>query len=124
MRKWIETVKPWPVFTRNRLYQVRVKAVRKSPQGKAILMDLEFLEGQQKGRSLSEKLELPIRLEGRSANYFYACGQQVKLEAKLSPKATIGSVIGVRLDQDSAGQWRVIDFEPITQEKNHELTIS
>ena len=122
MRQWTETIKPWPTLCRNRLYRIRVTAIRKSPQAKAIQLEGEFLDGQQNGRKLSETLELPIRPEGRTANYFRACGQEVKLQARVLPKATLGCVIGVRLEQDEDDRWQIIDFEPLQQEKNHEPT--
>lgn len=120
MRKWTETVKSWPAFDHKRLYHVCVKAIQKSPQGKSMLADLEFLEGPQKGRRLREALELPIRPEGRTADFFRACGREVNLKATLSPPDTVGSVIRVRLERNIMGQWQITDFEPFVKDTNHE----
>ena len=120
MRKWSETVKPWPKLYSNRLYTVRVVSVSKEDDGKSMLLEVEFLEDQQKGRKLQSKLDLPIRLQGRAANFFQVCGHEVKLQARLSPLDTVGCTISVQLEQDSNDNWHITEFKPITQEQNDE----
>ena len=120
MRKWTEIVKPWPRLYSNRLYTVRVVSIGKQDDGKSMLLEVEFLKDQQKGRRLLDSLELPIRLQGLTANFFRACGQGVKLQARLSPMDTVGCTINVQLEKDTNDNWQIVKFKPITQEQNDE----
>ena len=120
MRKWTETVKPWPRLCSNRLYMVRVISVSKEEDGKSILLEVEFLEDQQKGRNLQDNLDLPIRQQGRTADFFRACGWEVKLQARLTPLDTVGCTISVQLEKDINDNWHITEFTPITQEQNDE----
>lgn len=121
MRKWIEIIRPYPQLRREQPYRVRVVDIRKDFESKAIEVTLEFLESNQCGRRIRGALNLPIRPNGLTADYFRSCHMEVKPQAKISPRDTIGSEIVTRFEKAADGSnWQPIHFEPITQEEGEE----
>ena len=116
MRKWTETVKSWPDLTENRFYKIRVRDIRKKK--KQISIILEFLEEDQLGRSHADNLELPIRPAGRTAEFFYACGQLIEPDKEILPKDTIRKELRVSfLRQENGSEFYAIQFKPIKTDK-------
>ena len=121
MRKWTETVKKFPPLQRERSYRVRVIDVRKDNEAKSMEVTLGFLISDQLGRRIATLLNLPIRPDGLTADYFRSCHMEVKPQAKISPRDTINCEILVRFEKAADGvDWQPIHFEPISQEEGEE----
>jgi len=119
MRKWIETVKPYPELVKHRPYSTCIKNVTRVD--KTIEIQLEFLDQPQQGRRLTIYLPRPIRPEGLTADYFMACGFELIPRTKIAPHETIGSVIVVTFDKTSdSSRWQPVNFKPILQGEYHE----
>ena len=67
MRKWSETVKPWPAFKADTWYQVVVMNMEKVKTPKAVAVTLRHCEREQEGRVEVMELSLPIRASGLPA---------------------------------------------------------
>lgn len=121
MRKWIETVKPFPGLQQECPYNVRVVDIRKNTETKTMEVTLEFLEPDQLGRRITAHLSLPIRPDGLAAEYLRSCRIEVKPQVKISPCDTIGSEIVARFHETAAGAgWQPIHFEPVSQKEGEE----
>jgi hypothetical protein len=120
MRKWTETVKPFPVLQSEHPYRVRVVDIRKNAKTKAIEVTLEFLESSQLGRLILILLTLPIRQVGLTGEYFSACHMSVKPEETIFPRDTINCEILVHFRKEANGNgWQPSHFKPIPQGENH-----
>ena len=97
-RQWELTVEDFEPRKLGRLYKVRVLNVEKrhSPQG--LLVTIEDLDSDQLGRTTTVILPLPIRPSGIARDFFIACGQEVAVGKRVSPKATVGAIMNVRFD--------------------------
>ena len=119
MRKWTETVKPYPELVSHKAYVTSIKNITRV--GKRIEVQLEFSEQPQQGRRLTTHLPLPIRPEGLTADYFVACGLEVIPQAKITPNETIGSVIVVTFDKTSGSLcWQPVNFKSISRGESNE----
>jgi len=116
MRKWTETVKPWPQLNPDTLYKLQVVGIKRISNPRAMEVEVEFTEQPQLGRRITIHLPLPIRPSGPTAEYFTSCHMQIESQATVSPRDTIGSVIAARFrtePQDVTPE--PISFEPIFQ---------
>jgi len=120
MRKWQETVRPFPQLQRKQSYRVRVIDVRKDDEAKAMEVTFEFLAANQIGRQIAVFLSLPIRHCGLTADYFRACHIKVKPQAKICPLDTINcEILGCFEKAADGDSWQPIHFEPISQGEKH-----
>ena len=91
MRKWTETVHNWPPIKQDYFYKLKVTSIQKSR--KTIRLQLEFLDRQMAGRTLTVSLPLPVRPAGVTADFFCACGMPVTIGSEILPRSTINCVI-------------------------------
>ena len=120
MRKWIEITRPFPQLRRGQPYRVRVVDIRKNIETKVMEVTFEFIEVNQNGRRITVHLSLPIRPLGLTADYFKSCHIEVKPQARISPRDTIGSKLVARFEKVMGGDWQPIHFEPVIQEQGEE----
>ena len=118
MRKWIEIIRPYPSFQKNKPYRVRVADIKKNTDTGTLEVSLQFQDKYQAGRKIQIPLNLPIRPDGHTADFFRACGITVETNSKISPPDVIGCEINIVFGQvDVDNNWQSIHFEPVSQVK-------
>ena len=123
MKKWLETVQPFPVLQGGRNYLVKVKRVKKKPNPKSIEVLLEFQEAEQTSRQVKVNISRPLRPQGLGAEFFTACDMDIAIGNKIAPQDALNTIITAAFEKDSASdQWQPIRFKRITKETTDELT--
>lgn len=119
MRKWTETVKPWPEVREGRAYRVQVTSVTKVVGSRALRLTFEFIAGPQTGRRMEVQLALPIRESGLTADFFRACGLTVLSSKAISPLDAVGSILRVCFTKDCRNnEWKPASFTPGKEDHN------
>lgn len=116
-RNWTENVADWLQISEHRRYAMRVIRVERNTKPRGMLITLEHLSEEQRGRQHGPLLlPLPCRPGGLTASFFRACGQVVEPTEQLFPKKCIGRLIHVRFRRIADGACEPADFEASTEE--------
>ena len=119
-RNWTETVSDWP-HLEHRSYPMRVIRVERNTKPRGILVTLEHLSEEHRGRRHGPALlPLPCRPGGLTASFFRACGQAVEPGSQLFPKKCVGELIGVRFCRGADGAHELLEFETINEETHND----
>jgi len=113
MRKWQETIKPWPTLSTHTSYRVQVSDIEKVTKDKAIRVTVEFQGKQMQSRRLSFRLPLPLRPDGIAADFFRACGIYIGTGLKISPRGTIGKMLKMRFEKGVDDKYQPAHFEVV-----------
>ena len=117
-RAWEIPVEPYPEIDVSHDYLVSVLSVKKSKSPRGISVVLQHLDADQADRKHSIVLPLPIRPSGLTAEFFQACGMEVAVGGKLSPKDTVGTTIKVRFLPAETGEgYKAVAFGPVDEEE-------
>ena len=110
-RPWEITVAPQEPYVQGRFYRLRVTDIAKSSKPQGLAVDLQHLDLDQQGR-LVRVILLPPRPEGLTADYFRACGMDVRAGETLRPRDTRGMEITATFSQGPDDSWEISDFAP------------
>jgi len=120
-RPWEVEVEPFLEYVPRRYYKVRVTEVDKNRKPRGVLVTLTHIENDQQGRKTQLVLWLPPRPEGLTANFFRACGMAIYVGSRFKPEDCAGKTISASFAQDPDDKWHVVDFAPVTQEKEESV---
>lgn len=109
MRKWTETVKPWPALAARHFYEAQVVNIRKT--NKQIEVTVRLLQEPMLGRIVSFLLPLPIRPAGITADFLGACDIPVTSGAQIRPRETMGKKLLIQFNE-STGAIMARSFKP------------
>jgi hypothetical protein len=108
-------VEPYPDYTPDRYYVLRVTSISRSKKPRGLTVELEHLDQDQDGRKVEVFLG-PLRPDGRTASFFRACGQEICIGTKARPEECQGKVISARFARDLGETWQVSNFKPIKEQ--------
>ena len=116
-RPWTISVAAWSRLVEGRPYDVRVIDVKKSTAPDGMLVTLEHLQ-EQCGRRHVVLLCLPCRSAGLTAEFFRACGQEVKANARLRPTDCVDRVVAASFRAKSDNECEPTGFEAANMESS------
>jgi len=120
MRKWNETIKPWPALKTRYPYRTRVSQIEKVNVPKTIVVTLEHLDNGQEGRQEKVVLPRPIKCHGLAAQFFTACGMTIIPNATIAPQDAVGQIILTQFEKNlQSNHWHAVSFTAAHQEDNH-----
>lgn len=101
-RKWLELIRDWADVQAGKDYVVRCQAVTKHTDPPGMEITLEFLQGDQAGRTMSVVLPTPILPSSLTRAFLAAAHLNVALGKRVAPEDAAGAVMSVRFDTDPA----------------------
>lgn len=117
-RAWEILVEPYPEMDADRDYLVSVLSIKKSKGPRGISVVLEHVDGEQAGRKHSMVLPLPIRPDGIAGDFFRACGMDVAVGGRLTPRDAIGVAVNSRfIHADPEEDCRAVAFSPAVKKE-------
>lgn len=103
------------------VYLLCVRAVKEDRATDTLVVTFEHLDKDQEGRTCEAALPLPPRPQNRTASFFRACGQEVRVDVELDPQQPVGNVIVGRFEPcPRTGDWRLAWFGPFEKETSGE----
>jgi hypothetical protein len=126
VRKWLEPVSSYPLLKAKQKYRMAVTAIRKQKAKdrngrRRSCMEVTFSHRnpEQEGRPHVECLWLPVHEAGLARSFLDACKLRPDAQGRFAPEESVGAELMARFAQQS-GQWRIVSFEPLNEEHNHE----
>ena len=109
-RKWTELIQDWPALKPERGYDIRIAEVEKTAEPPGMKTTLEFVDGDQVGRTMTVVLPLPARPDGLNG-LLQACGVDVSVRTRFAPRGLVGHTVRALFAAQPDGDVAIVRFE-------------